>query len=435
MSAKRASATPSLRRHIAIGFAVVALLLGGVGGWAAVASISGSVIASGTLVVETNTKRVQHRDGGIVSEILVKDGDYVLANDLLLRLDDTLVRSNLAIVVKQIDEMMASRARLEAERDGEDEVQFPTELTDRAQEPDMAKALRGEKTLFAARKASQISQREQLGARVVQIGEEIQGLKAQRDAKELEIGFINQELSGLIDLNTKGLVPITRIMSMRREAARLEGERGQMIAEIARAKGRILETELQLTQLDQTLLSDVVRELRDIQVRMVEFAERRVAAKDQLTRVEIRAPRSGYVLQSVVHTIGGVIAPAETVMLIVPKDDRLIVEARVQPNDIDQVNLGQKAVLRFSAFNQRSTPELNGRVDKISADLARDQTTGLPYYVIRIRLEEIEIQRLGDQNLLPGMPVETFIQTGERSALSYFVKPLQDQITRAFREE
>ncbi|MBL4756879.1 MAG: HlyD family type I secretion periplasmic adaptor subunit [Rhizobiales bacterium] len=425
----------SLNRHLLFGMLIILTLIGGIGGWAAIASISGAIIAQGTLVVESNVKQVQHRDGGIVSEILVENGDRVSVGDLLVRLDDTLTRANLAIVTKQMDELMARQARLEAEQNNDETIVFPQSLLARKNETHLEKAIAGEISLINARRTIRHSQKEQLRFRIEQLDQEILGLRAQREAKSAEINLIAQELEGLEGLHERGHVPLTRILALQREEARLGGETGQLVAQIARTRGQISEIELQLTQLGQNLLTEVVQELREVQSRIVELVERRVAAEDQLKHVEIRSPRSGHVHQLSVHTVGGVISPGETFALIVPEEDKLIVEARLDPANIDQVTIGQNVVLRFSAFNQRTTPEIEGFMQTISADLSQDQTNGQSFYLVRIRIVDAELEKLGGNNIVPGMPVEAFIQTAERTVMSYLLKPLGDQIMRSFREE
>ncbi|MPZ35433.1 MAG: HlyD family type I secretion periplasmic adaptor subunit [Rhodospirillales bacterium] len=424
----------SLRRHVLAGATAVALLVGGVGGWAATSELSGAVIASGLLVVDSNVKKVQHPSGGVIGELRVRDGDRVKAGDLLVRLDETLTRASLAIVVKTLTELLTRQGRLEAERDGSEAITFAEELTGRAGNPDVARVITGEKKLFELRKTARRGQEAQLRERIVQLREEIVGLTGQADAKKHEIELIRRELEGVRELWDKKLVPISRLTALEREAARLEGERGRLIAAIAQTKGKITETELQIIQIDQNLRSEVARELREIQAKMAESVEQKVAAEDQLKRTEIRAPQAGIVHQMSVHTIGGVIKAGEPIMLIVPESDELVVEARIPPQSIDQLGLGQSATLRFAAFNQRTTPELEGSVIHIAADLIRDQESGEGYYVARIGIPPAEIARLERLKLLAGMPVEVFIQTDARTVLSYLVKPLHDQITKAFRE-
>jgi HlyD family secretion protein len=425
----------SIRRHLWAGVLVVGLLAGGVGGWAATTEIAGAVIAPGFLVVESNVKKVQHPTGGVVGEIRARDGDRVKAGDIVVRLDETITRANLAIVSKGLDELMARKARLEAERDGLEAVAFPRDLLERGGDPALANTLGGERRLFELRRAARLGQQSQLRQRVGQLNEEIGGLSAQLGAKQQEIVLVQKELKGARELWDKNLMPITKLTSLEREATRLEGERGQVTASIAQAKGKISELELQIIQVDRDLASEVGKDLREAEGKIGEFVERKVAAEDQLKRVDIRAPQDGTVHQSTAHTVGGVVnAGGEPIMLIVPDTDTLMAEAKVPPQDIDQLQLGQKAVLRFSTFNQRTTPELNGTVSRISADATQDQRTGANSYTIRIALPPQEIARLGDVKLVPGMPVEAFLQTGDRKAMSYLVKPLMDQITRAFRE-
>ena len=429
------SAHASIRWHIFTGVVVVVLLAGGLGGWASTAQISGALIAQGSLVVDSNVKKVQHPTGGVVGEVRVRDGDRVKAGDILVRLDETVTRANLAIVTKGLTEFYARKARLAAERDGADTVAVPKELADKIDDPDVQEALASERKLFDLRRKARLGQKDQLQQRVKQLQEQIVGLTAQQDAKSKEMSLIDQELQGVRDLWAKNLVQLTRLTSLEREEARLQGERGQLIAATAEAKGKIVETELQIIQVDQDLSSDVAKELRETDSKIGEYVERKVTAEDQLKRTDIRAPQDGVVFQSTANTVGGVINAGDPIMLIVPETDTLLVEAKVDPKDIDQVQFGQRVVLRFSAFNMRTTPEINGTVVRIAADTATDQRTGQSYYLVRIAMTANEIKRLGDVKLTPGMPVEAFIQTGERTMLSYLVKPLHDQLMRAFREK
>lgn len=425
----------SIRRHLLVGLSVVALLAGGVGGWATTTEISGAVVAPGTLVVETNVKKVQHPTGGVVGELNVRDGDHVKAGDIVLRLDETQTRANLLIVTKNLDELAARQARDEAERDGSDRIVFPPELLVRkAQEPSVARLIEGEERLFAIRRAGREGQKAQLRERIGQLRDEIRGVAEQIAAKEREIKFIRQELEGVRDLWRKNLVQLPRLTALERDAARIEGERGQLVSRIAQAKGKVTETELQILQVDQDMRTEVGKDLAEIRGKVSEYSERKIAAEDQLKRVDLRAPQDGTVHQLSVHTVGGVVTQGEAIMLIVPAADALTVEAKIQPQDIDHVRLGQHAVLRFAAFNQRTTPEINGEVSRVSADVTQDQKTGASYYTARISLSPEEIVRLGGLRLVAGMPVEAYIRTGERTVLSYLVKPLSDQVTKAFRE-
>ncbi|HEY1748850.1 MAG TPA: HlyD family type I secretion periplasmic adaptor subunit [Xanthobacteraceae bacterium] len=417
-----------------VGTAVVAFLAVGLGGWASTAEISGALIAPGSVVVDSNVKKVQHPTGGVVGEVRARDGDHVKAGDILVRLDETVTRANLAIVQKGLVELYARKARLAAERDAADTVATPKELASKTNDADVQEELASERKLFELRRTARLGQKQQLRQRITQLQEEIRGLEAQQDAKTKETELIEQELGGMRELWKKNLIPLDKLTALEREAARLQGERGQLVASAAQAKGKIAETELQVLQVDQDLSSDVAKELRETDGKIGEYVERKVAADDQLKRTDIRAPQDGVVFQSTANTVGGVVAAGDPIMLIVPEADTLLVEAKVDPKDIDKVQFGQAVLLRFSAFDIRTTPEINGTVSRVAADTSTDQRTGQTYYVVRISMAPDQIARLGDVRLTPGMPVEAFIQTGQRTMLSYLIKPLHDQFMRAFRE-
>jgi HlyD family secretion protein len=430
--------TPSVAEHsireissLAL-FACVALVVGA-GGWAATAELSGAVIGSGTIVVDGNVKRVQHKEGGIVGEILVRNGTRVEAGDVLIRLDDTLPQANLAIVASQINQLMARRLRLIAERD--DLTTMKPVSTVSGVPHDGGEYFAAEEALFQARRRTVDGQKSQLREQIGQLGQETRGLTVRRDAKSEELDWIEQELTRVRSLTSQGLVQFTRLSELQREKAQLEGERGQFITEIARASIRVTETELQILQVDEDRRTEVLTELRDVDNKLAELAQQRVTAEDELSRIDILSPQKGVVHELAVHTVGGVIPSGETVMLIVPTQEELVVEARLQPADIDQVATGQPVTLRFSAFNQRTTPELFGSVTTVAADLVSNPQTGESWYTARIHIPQEELGRLGRITLVAGMPVEAFIQTGDRSALSYLVKPLADQIVRAMRED
>lgn len=427
-------AQDSLRRHIVVGLAIIVLLVGGLGGWAATTELAGAIVASGVLVVDSNVKKVQHPTGGVVGELNVRDGDRVRAGDLVIRLDATVAQANLAIVVKSLDELAARQARLEAERDDLDTVTFPEDLLARADNPDIARTLAGERKLFGFRTEARRGQKAQLHERIGQLEEEIRGLTGQAESKRKEIELINQELEAVHDLWRKNLVPISRVTAVERDAVRIDGERNQLIANVAQTRGKRTETELQIIQVDQDMRSEVTKELREIQGKTAEQVERKITAEDQLKRIDIRAPQDGTILQLAVHTIGGVINAGEQLMLVVPAADKLTVEARIAPQNVDQVRLGQMAALRFSAFEMRTTPEIFGTVTVVSADTAQDQKTGASYYAVRIEISVEQFARLEGLKLVAGMPVEAFIQSDERTVMSYLVKPLKDQIVKAFRE-
>ncbi len=432
-SVKKISARAAIRCYSLLGFSSALFLVGGLGGWAAVTELSGAVIAPGSIVVDSHVKKVQHPTGGVVGEILARDGTRVRSGDVVVRLDETIARANLAMVSKNLDELAARHSRLQAERDGLEQIVFPRALRSRLLEAEFANLIQGEIHLFETRRAARAGQKAQLKERISQLQEQIDGLNLQAAAKADEIKLIQEELVGVDQLWRKNLVPITRVTSLKREETRLRGEHGQLISNVAQAKGRISETSLQIIQIDQDLRSEVSQELRDVQAKISELVERKVSAEDQLKRVEIRAPQDGVVHQSIVHTVGGVINASEPLMLIVPETDELSIEVKVSPQDIDQVRLGFSAVLRFPSFNQRLTPELLGQVRLVAADLVTDARTGEPYYPVRVSFQPGERERLGGLTLLPGMPVEGLLQTGSRSVLSYLVKPVLDAFVLAFR--
>jgi HlyD family secretion protein len=424
----------SIRLNL-MGAAVLAfLLVGGIGVWASTTELSGAVIASGTIVVDSSIKKVQHLTGGIVARLLVRDGDKVSDGEIVVRLDDTVLRANLAIVTKGIADLTARKSRLESERDGADEIHWPAALLGRMDNPEVNHAVDGERKLFEFRRSARAGQKTQLRERIAQLKEEIRGQTALQEAKREEIELIKKELEGVQFLWDRNLVQLTRLTALSREAARLKGELAQSISATAQSRGKITEIEQQILQIDQDLSSEVARDLREVESKLGESVEKMVAAQDQLKRVDIRAPQGGIVHQLSVHTVGGVVAPSDPIMMIVPEADQLAVEAKIAPQDIDQLHLGQDAGLRFSAFNQRTTPEISGTISRISADVTADQRNGQNFFTVRVLIPPDEIQRLGEVRLVPGMPVEIFARTYDRTVLSYFIKPLRDQLTKAFRE-
>lgn len=423
----------SARNHAVAGAIVLIALVGGFGGWTATTNIAGAVIAPGTIAVDSKVKKVQHLTAGIVGELHVRDGDTVTAGEILIRLDDTVSRSNLAVIVRSLDELTARETRLTAERDDVHEFSFPRSFLSRAQDPDVRHVMTSEMRLFVLRRDARRGQKKQLEEQIVQLQDQIQGYIEQAEAGRRQNELIQKEIEGVSELWRKNLVPLSRLTALQREAARLDGENSRLTASIAEARGKISETKLKIIQIDQDLRSEVARELREIQGKIAELNERRITAEEELKRSDIRAPQNGIVHELSVHTVGGVISPGEQIMLIVPNHDALTVEAKVDPRDINNVAVGQKAILHFPAFDMRTTPEINGSVTIVSADTTQDQKSDAAYYRVRIRLPPEEIARLGRNKLVPGMPVESFIETTPRTALSYFVKPLWDQIEKAFR--
>lgn len=425
----------SIRRHLRIGTAAAGFLVLGLGGWAFNTEISGAVLAPGSVVVDAHVKKVQHPTGGVIGEIHVRNGDRVKAGDVVIRLDQTVARANLAVVTTGIDALVVRKARLEAERDGANRITLPVRASRRSGDRSLADVLQSEVNLFKSRREAREGLKSQFQERLAQIQEQIEGLELQAVAKADEIKLIQDELVGVSDLYEKKLVPITRVMPLRREETSIRGEHGQLLAEIAQAKGRISETKLQLIQIDQDLRAEVTKELREVENQIAELSEREIKARDELGRIDIRAPYDGVVHELAVHTIGGVIGPGDPLMLIVPEKDDLSIEVRIAAQDRDQIYQGQLATLRLSAFNQRTTPEVKGTVSVVGADLVTDAQSRTQYYPARIAILPGELERLGTSKLAPGMPVESFIQTGYRTVLSYLTKPLWDYIARAFRSE
>ncbi len=422
-------------RHAALsGVAVLALFGGTIGLWAATANISGAVVAPGQFVTETNTRKVQHQAGGIVGELKVREGDRVKERDLLIRLDETLTRANLQIITSQLDELMARSMRNEAERDNAASLKIPAAFMARQGDPTVDRLIESERTLFEARRSARSGQRSQLRQRALQSEDEIRGLQGQQAANILQISIIQRELIGVRELFARNLIQITRLSVLERDAAMLEGTRNQLIAQVAQIRGKISEIELQIIQIDEDVRAEAMRELRDGQGKIAELNERRVAAEDTLARVEIRSPADGFVHQLAVHTVGGVITPAEPIMMIVPTGVRLQLEARVMPQDIDQLRIGQPAVVRLHAFNQRTTPELNGTLTRVGADVSREANVPVSFYTIRITITDEEAARLGDKLILAGMTADVFIKTTDRTPLDFLIRPVKDQFARAFKE-
>ncbi|SCW90769.1 HlyD family secretion protein [Rhizobium mongolense subsp. loessense] len=428
-------AESAIRRLTMFALAVIVLLVGVLGGLAATVRLQGAVIAAGTLVVDSYVKPVQHQKGGTVGKVFVKNGDRVEAGQMLVHLDDTQTRANLGIVSKRLKELTARTARLSAERDSNDVIVFPERLLKEREAVEVAAMLDGEQRLFHDRRSSKMGRKAQLAERVRQLSKEAEGLTAQQDGKRQAIAILNKELASLQPLLDQGIIPATRVYALQRDAADLTGELGSLIASAAQTNGKIAETQLQIIQVDDDQRTEVSDQLRQAESEIGEYAERLVAAEDELRHIDIRAPQAGIVHQLAVHAPGAVVTPGEAIMQIVPDSDVLTPELKLSPQDIDQVAVGQDVMLRFSAFTQRSTTELNGRVTKIAADLTTDQRTGESYYSLRVFVPETEWARLGNLVPVAGMPVEAFVQTGERTALAYLTKPLTDQVARAFREE
>ncbi|WPL15593.1 Type I secretion system membrane fusion protein PrsE [Thiorhodovibrio winogradskyi] len=417
------------------GLLVLLLGFGGFAVWASVAPIDGAAVAPGQLAVESTRKTVQHFEGGIVEEILVREGDYVEKGQVLVRLDATEASAQLEIARSQFLGLLARAARLIAERDGETGIRFPAELLTEQEDPRIQEAISGEERVFAARRKALQGEKDVLQQRIVQLEEQIRGLEAQAATKVKRIELYQEEIDGLKALFKKGLGDKSRLREWERMVAELEGERAEHISSIAATRVRISETELQIVQLDRQQSTEVNAELREVETKLADLSERQRALRNTLKRTEIVAPVSGNVVAVNLHTIGGVVRSGEPLLDIVPMDENLIVEAQVNPVDIDRVYPGLNADLRMSAFNARTTPSIPGKVVTVSADSLTDERTGNSYYLARVRVTPEGMEKLEGKTLQPGMPVQVMIITGERTFLEYLLQPITDIFATAFKED
>lgn len=429
-----ATGQDGIRANLILGFAVLSLLVVGGGLWLGLTKVAGAVIAPATVVVESNIKKVQHQTGGTIGAIFGQDGDHVRAGDVLVRLDDTLTRANLQIINEDLDRATVRYARLEAERQGLPEMKLPAALQSEKGDPDLAGLVKGEQALFESRAAALAGQKAQLQSRSKQLQNQIEGLEAQKAATDDSVVLLDRDRADVEALYSKKLVPKERLSNVRLEATRAHGEAGRLAAAVAEAEARVSETELQILQLDEQKRSDVTSELRETEAKLTELSERRVVAQNELTKTTIRAPQSGTIQESSVHTIGGVVSAGEVLMMIVPDTDDLVVDALIPPSRIDDVRPGQPVSIRFPAFDAGTTPACQGTVRRVSADLIKDLQHQLPYFSARISVENKADCLTGAKVLKPGMPAEVHIRTDERSVWSYLLKPLTDQMSRAFRQ-
>ncbi|MFN3576495.1 MAG: HlyD family type I secretion periplasmic adaptor subunit [Tabrizicola sp.] len=424
-----------MRRPVILGLAATLVLVAGFGVWATTTRIAGAIVAAGQIEVEQDRQVVQHPDGGVVEAILVSEGATVAAGDPLLRLDGAALRSELTIVEGQLSELAGRAARLTAERDGSATVDFPDDLLAlAATSPEVAAQLDGQRRLFEARKATLAEQRDLLTRRIGQIRAQSLGIAAQRAALVTQLDLVEQELASQQGLLDKGLAPAGTVLALQRERARLQGQLGELAAELARTEDQVTEIGIEISSLATRRREEAAAELRQIGPTTLELAERRRALAERIARLEIRAPVSGVVLGLQVTTPRAVLRPADPVLFVIPQDRPLVITARIAPIHIDEVAVGQAAELVFPAFSARDTPHLKGRVTLVSADALRDPQTGATHYTAELQLDDGELARLGDRVLLPGMPVEVFLQTGRRTPLAYLVKPFTDYFVRAFRE-
>lgn len=428
------AASTDARPWVIAGLVTIFLIFGVFGTWAAIAQLTSAAIAPGVVAVDSNWRTVQHLEGGIVAEILVHEGDEVDEGQILLKLGPTRSDAQFNIIDSQLVLARATLARLTAERDGSRFIGFSDELMDRMSEDNVAAAVAGQELLFRARRDTMDGQVSILEQRIDQLEQQIVGLNVQAQARLRQIEIIEEELVGLYELFEEGYVSRQRLLALERDLERLRGERGEDIAAVAQANSSIGETRLQILQLETGMREEVISELRQVQSQVFELEERWVAAADQVARIDIVAPTQGTVVGLNAHTVGGVIRAGDPILSLVPEDDILIIDARVKPDDIERVYRGQSAQVRLSGLSQRSTPILKAEVLTVSPDRLTDQATGEPYFAARVMIPEDQLALLEGVELVPGMPAEVLIETGEQSALGYMLDPILASFRKAFRD-
>lgn len=436
MTAKARPQETSYSRFVRGGYVTLAFLVLGLGGWATFSKIEGAVIAPGTVIVEGDAKTVQHLNGGVIKDIYVKDSDFVQKGDVIMSLDPTVADATTALANSGYFETLAQIARLEAERDDRPDITWPSALRrTQSSRLDVRSAMQGQTELFRSRSLSFQGRVQQYEQKIAQSWDQIRGLQAQLNAAQSQSISISQELDSLRDLLRQNIIPKSRVVALEREKVSLEGRSADFAASMSRLNNVIAETQTAIAQSERERLEDILTDLRAAQIQLNTYAQQRASAGDISKRIEIKAPSSGLIHNMEKTTLGGVIRPGEEILQIIPKDQRLIVEARVSPQDIDKVIVGQFSNVRFSAFNQRKTPEVTGRIDRVSAEHLTDKYTGMTFFKVDISFEPSELERLSGQALLPGMPADVFIKTGSHSVMRYLLKPAQDSMSFAMREE
>ena len=426
---------PPVRRPLLAAVLIILIFFGGFGTWAALAPLDSAAQAPGRVTVASNRKTVQHLEGGIVKELLVKEGDAVAEDQVLIQLDDTQARARLELLRGRYDKLLATNARLEAEQAFAAGIKFPASLTSRRNKSQVAKILDTETALFEARQRSVEGRIQIFHKRIAQLNKEISGLEAQIAAEDEQLALIADERASFEILFKKGIVGKARLLALKREEAKLQGDRGDHLSLIAKAGQQIGATELEIIDLKNNMLNQVISDLRNTQAELVDVSERLKAAEDIFLRTDIRAPQAGVVMGLNVHTETGVIAPGQRLLDIVPEDDTLVIEAQVSPNDIDVVYAGLPSQVRLTAFKQRNTPLLVGKLTRVSADSFTDERSGASYFLARVAIDAAELKKLGGRELYPGMGAEVMIKTGKRTTMDYILAPLTDSFRRAFRED
>lgn len=417
-----------------IGLVIVALTFGGTLIWSALAPLSSAVVASGLVKVDSSRKKIQHPEGGIVREILIRDGAVVKAGDTLIRLDKTRADASHGVLQSGYDAALAYQSRLQAERDNLPAIAFAPELLARRKDPKVAEMITSQITQFNARRTSLAGQSSILQKNITYLQRGIEGMTAQAKAKEEQLQNLRNEIQGYAQLLAEGMIEKNRIWNIEREISRLSGEKAEHISEIAKSRASISEKELEIFQIQKAFREDVVEQLRKVQTEINDYLERLGATHQTVEQTEIKSPVDGTVVDVKIHTAGGVVGPGEVLMELVPTNDRLIIEAKVRPEDIDRVRVGLDAGIKLAAFDQRALDELNGRVTYVSADAIEDAKLGIFYFLIRLEVSEQEIKRHQDEIIQPGMMADVFVRTGERTFLNYLFHPLVQSFNAAWRE-
>ncbi len=426
---------PGTEKTSRVGLIVLVVFVGGFLGWATFVPLESGAVASGKIVVDTNRKTVQHLEGGIVNAIFVKDGSKVKAGDKLIQLDQTQTEANLKLLKEQTNLLLARKAALEATRDKLDHVVFPQRLIEQENDPEVKLEMKNEVDLFESRKNTLADGIDTIRVKIDQIKNEIVSLQAQVKSNGDQLALVNEELKSWEALEKTNYIDKPKVLSLKRDATKLEGDKNEQLALIARAEQRISEAQLEITNLIDTKENEVLKQLEETQFNLVTNLEKETAAQDVLTRSTITAPQEGTVLNLKVHTIGGVIAPREPLMDIVPEQDKLVIEAKINPLNINVVRPGLLARVRLSAYKQRTTPALDGVVEWVSADIEQEERSNEMYYLARISVDASQLKLLPDVTLYPGMPVQVLIIVDKRTPLEYFLKPITDSFNRAFREQ
>ncbi|WP_334060481.1 HlyD family type I secretion periplasmic adaptor subunit [Alteromonas sp. S005] len=423
----------SLKGPIVSGLIILLVFLVGATAWASSAKLASAIIAVGQLKVDSNRKQIQHLDGGIVNEIIVSDGQRVKKGDTLVILDPVQAKSSLGIVAGALFTAELKRSRLQAERDNTDQPDF-TRFLHREHE-DKNSLIDAQQSLFSIRRSVQVSQQEILHQQIENLKSQISGFNSQQASTQTQIGISKNELVNLRNLKARGLVGNERLLELERNLAQLEGRAGELVSSIASAKASIDEKRLELIRVKRSFNEQVLAELQDVESEIIDLQERANAATHHLQQMVVKAPVDGLIVGLNVHTEGGVVVPGQLLMEIVPDNDALIVEGQVLPTDVDDLLVGQSARVKLSGLQQRTTPELTGKLQYVSADSMLDERSGMTYFIIRVSIAAEELAKLPSEGLIPGMPAEVFVQTGERTALEYLLQPLSDTIDRAWREK